>query len=196
MGVVVPHWELFYFDRESNLPTYFSYSLLFLIAGVTGLLGHLKRSEKDEYASHWRGLAVVFLALSVDEVVGMHELLIEPFRNAYQFSGWLRFPWVLAGGTFVAVFGLAYLKFFFALPPSVRKWFAASALVYISGVLGMEMLGGYLFIAYDDLSAASTPYILAMTTEETLEMSGLLLFLYSLLRYWKSYAPRIGITVQ
>lgn len=196
LGFKMPLSMKFYFDQEGNMPSYFSSLLLLAVAVVASLIAAQKRQENDTFAVQWTGLAVVFLALSVDEAVSFHEVLIEPLLNAYHLSGVLRFPWVLAGGAFTAVFGVLYLKFFLALSPTMKWLFAASGIVYVTGVLGMEMLGGYLFVGFNDFSESSLPYMLAMTIEETLEMSGVLLFLYTLLRYVRGYMPRLTVGIQ
>jgi len=43
------------------------------------------------------------------------------------------------------IFGLVYLRFLVDLPPKTRHLFLIAGLVYISGVLGMEMVGANLW---------------------------------------------------
>ncbi|CAN5805319.1 hypothetical protein BH24BAC1_BH24BAC1_09280 [soil metagenome] len=91
----------FYFDREGNLPTYFSTLILFLSSSLLALIAALKRKANDFFAKHWTILAIIFLGLSIDEAVDFHKGLIEPLRNTFHLSGLLNFSWVIAGGIFV-----------------------------------------------------------------------------------------------
>lgn len=186
----------FYFDREGNLPSYFSAIILLFASTILVFIAILKRRDKDSFSSQWAFLAILFLALSVDEAVSFHEILIEPLRKAYQLSGVLRFPWVIVGGAFVGIFCIAYLRFLLSLSRLMQRLFLLSGAIYIGGVLGCEMLSGYLFIGYDNFSENSLPYMLAMTLEETLEMSGILLFIHTLLRYVKAYSPQLTLKLR
>lgn len=189
-----PQKMAFYFDREANVPTYFSSCLLLFAAGILALIAFVKRAERDPYTLHWVLLALVFLCLSLDEAVSFHELLIEPLRRKFQTSGLLRFPWVVAGAVFALGFGLFYLPFLRALSHPMLRLFIASAAVYVTGVIGLEMVGGYFYVDYSDFSAASWPYMMAMTLEETFEMLGIILFIHTLLAYLKAYKSTLSLT--
>lgn len=186
---------LVYFDRESNIPSYFSSLILLWAASMLGLIAALKKKDKDPFTVHWIILALIFLGMSVDEMISLHEHLIDPMRHKFQLTGLLRFSWVIAGGLFLLIFGLAYLKFFLALPKNMKVLFFASGFIYVLGAIGFEMIGGSLFIGFNDFSAESLPYLVIMTIEETLEMSGIGLFIYTLLQYLKTYQPNFRLTV-
>lgn len=185
-----------YFDREDSLPTYFSSFLLLVSASILGLIAVLKIKDKDAFANHWAILAIIFLALSVDESVSLHESLIDPLRNSFQLTGFLKFSWVIAGGLFVLIFCFSYLKFFLALSKNMRIWFFISGAIYILGAIGFEMLGGNLFNNSLEPHEQSLTYQIVMTIEETIEMSGILLFIFTLLLYIKSYAPKINLAIK
>ncbi len=68
--------------------------------------------------------------------------------------------------------------------------FFVSGATYVLGAIGFEMIGGSLYINSKDMSL---PYMLVMTVEETLEMSGIILFIFTLLLYLKSYAPKVNL---
>jgi hypothetical protein len=141
-------------------------------------------------------LACIFLMLSLDEAVSLHEYLIEPLRHKFQLSGYLRFPWVILGGLFVLVFAFSYLKFFLALPKNMKVLFFTSGFIYVLGVIGFEMIGGSLYVAFDDFSENSLPYMVVMTIEETLEMCGVVFFIFTLLHYLKAYKPTFKLAVE
>lgn len=193
LGIEFPARDKYYFDREDSLPTYYSALLLFCSALVLSIIAFLKRREKDLFAVHWTILSLIFLALSIDEAVSFHEYLIEPLRAKFQLDGALRFPWVIAGGIFVLVFGFSYLKFFFALSKNMKMLFFMSAAIYILGVIGFEMIGGVIYKGSTGVSDKSLLYMVVMTIEETLEMLGISLFIITLLKYIKSYTPKLKL---
>ncbi len=80
--------------------------------------------------------------------------------------------------------GVLYSAFFVHLPTSIFRLFALSAAVYIGGAIGMEMVGGYIADYYGIRNFA---YSVVTTIEETMEMTGLGLFAYSLLQYYRSH---------
>lgn len=192
----LPARDKFYFDRENSLPTFFSSLLLLIAASILSLIALLKRRERDAFTIHWAVLAVIFLALSVDESVSFHELLIEPLRHKFNLTGFLRFPWVIAGGAFLLVFLVSYLRFFVALSRNMKFWFFISGATFVMGAVGFEMIGGYFFTGYNDVSDRSIPYMIVMTIEETLEMTGVMLFILTLLLYLKGYAPKVNLHIK
>ena len=193
LGIEFPARDKFYFDREDSLPTYYSALLLFGSALVLSIIAFLKRKEKDSFAVHWTILSFIFLALSIDEAVSFHEYLIEPLRANFQLDGALRFPWVIAGGLFVLVFVFSYLKFFLALSKNMKILFFMSGAIYVLGVIGFEMIGGSIYKGSTGVSDKSLLYMVVMTTEETLEMLGISLFIITLLKYIKSYTPKLKL---
>jgi hypothetical protein len=186
-------WSKFYFDREGNLPSYFSSFILALSSLLLGIIGAIKRKVKDSFALHWIILSIIFLVLSVDEMVSFHEALIDPLRHKFNLSGYLRFPWVIAGGIFVIFFCISFLKFFMALPKTMKILFFVSGATYVLGAIGFEVIGASLFVSTDD---RNLPYMILMTIEETLEMIGIVFFIYTLMRYLKTYYPKIKLYVE
>ena len=172
--------DKFYLDSEESLPTYFSGVLLLLIAGLLGLISLQKRRTDDRFAPHWRWLAWLFVLLSVDEQVGFHELLMRPMKALANFTGALTFSWVIPAALLTAVVGVAYSRFLWHLPRSIRSKFLASAVLYVAGCIGLEMIGANHYWLYGKKNFG---YALLISIEEALEMSGLILFIYTLLTY-------------
>lgn len=54
----------------------------------------------------------------------------------------------LTAGALVLVFALAYARFFLGLPNKQRILFFVSGVLYVGGVLGWEMLNGFLASVY------------------------------------------------
>jgi hypothetical protein len=184
----------FYLDQEGNLPSLFSTGLLFLAAVLLALIGRFKRAEKDPFARHWLVLASIFLALGADEALGFHEVLIDPLRQTFNLTGLLRFSWVLVGIPLVAALAFLYLPFLRSLPRRTCFAFTASGIVYVTGALGFEMIGGAF---YDDfvLGKSTGAYQTVMTIEETLEMAGIVLFVRALLQYLTTYRPSFQVRI-
>lgn len=191
------HWpaaftmaDKFYFDRESNFPSIFSFLLLLTAAALLGVIASHKRRHADPFKFQWRLLAWIFLGLALDEAVSIHELLIDPLRFAFHLSGWLRFSWVLVGVPVVGGLGLAYLRFLQALPTPARVRFMVAGAVYVTGVIGLEMISGCFFVNIEDRSPT---YLLLMTLEETAEIVGVLLFIRALLLYLRPQVHRLRL---
>lgn len=180
----------FHLDVEGNLPSFFSSMILMISAVLLGLIAVVKKNENDRFALHWVLLGVVFFLMSVDEAASFHELLIDPLRHAFNLTGFLRFSWVLVGVPFVLVFTYAYSHFLMALPRSFAGMFLLSGGMYVTGAVGMEMIGAY-FFGENDMN--NWQYMAAMTAEEVLEMSGILLFIRTLLAYLKSYCSQFSL---
>jgi hypothetical protein len=144
------------------------------------LTGSLKKAAHDADARYWAGLAVVFLFLSLDESASFHELTIMPLRQRLGAGGFLYSTWIVPAAAFVAVLGLVYLRFLARLPARTRWLIAASAVVYLSGTLGLEAVSG----RHEDLHGfRNLTYAMLVTAEETLEMLGIVLFIHALLTY-------------
>jgi len=147
--------------------------MLFLIASI-------RKRAGDRYALHWRVLSIIFLYLSVDEAASIHELAIGPLRSALNTSGIFYFAWVIPAAALVLLFVLAYLRFLAHLPGKTRRLFLLAGIIYVSGALGMELVGGY---QTDFYGRENMVYALIANTEEFFEMMGVVVFIYALLSY-------------
>ena len=65
--------------------------------------------------------------------------------------------------------------------------FYISGIVYVSGAVGMEMIGAKYYEIYLETQqdAQDFGYVLLTTAEEILEMSGIALFIFSLLSLYR-----------
>ena len=186
----VPKFDL---DGEINVPTWFSSTLL-LVAGFLLLyIGAASRRDGDRWARHWRVLAWIFLLLSADETSGLHGLLSGPLRSALRLSGVLYHAWVLPVGAAVAVLGLAYLRFVASLPEPTRRLFIVSGVVYVVGAIGFELPEGMYRTAFGQNVTIAYGFLTVL--EETFEMVGIVLFIYTLLRFIERRWGGIRITL-
>lgn len=182
----------FYMDAEGNIPTFINALLLFIPALLLMLIAIWKISFKDKFRFHWLGLSLIFFFLSIDESAVLHEQLIKPMRAIAGAEGFFYFAWVIPGLIAVALFGLVYLIFFLRLDNKFKLLFFISLGIYIGGVIGGEMLSGYYASA---LGLKNIRYASIASLEESIELIGCSLIIYSLLEYIKYYLPE-GMTLK
>lgn len=163
-------------DSEHCLGAWYESSLMLAAAVLLFVIGTGERRRHDR-RHHWLALALVFVALSIDESVSLHEVLIEPLRGALGTGGFLYFAWVLPGSLVVLVCGLAFVPFLLSLPRPLAARIAAGGALFVGGALGMELVGGYLVATQ---GWRSTGYIAAAIVEEGLELIGLTVFFNAL----------------
>ena len=180
----------FYLDSEGNIVTFINALLLFIPSLILAEIGIWKISVKDKFRFHWAGLALIFLFLSIDEAAVIHENMIKPMRAIVGAEGFFYFAWIIPGIIMVAAFGLLYLMFFLHLENKFKILFLFSLGVYISGVIGGEMISGY-YAA--NLGLKNYTYAVVASLEESIEYIGCSLIIYSLLKYIEHYLPE-GIT--
>lgn len=179
---------LFNFDREQSIATWYSSVMLLFCSILLAAIAFAKKTAGKHYVVHWSVLSFIFLYLSIDEAVSIHELSVEPMRSTLNASGFLYYTWVVLGAAFVLILLLAYWRFLLALPAKTRNLFLLAGTIYIGGVIGMELIGGYYYSP--DLVTQSLPYAFAAMVEESLEMMGIVLFIYALLSYMKSHVVK------
>jgi hypothetical protein len=174
---------LFDLDKEWNIPTLYSSMSLLFCSFLLAIISSAKKMEKADFTFQWALLAAIFLLLSIDETIQLHEQTITPLRLLFHGRGIFYFSWVIPALAFLFFLGLAYLKFFFALSKRMRLLFFVSGLLYVGGALGMELVGGY----YAQLHGQNNiGYALLANFEEVLEMTGVLVFLYTLMSIIRS----------
>lgn len=166
--------RLLHFDREANLPTWFS-SVIALVAAALFAVLWRQFPLGGRRAHAWLLLSFCFCYISIDEVAQIHEQLMVPVRERLDLSGLLYFSWVVPYGLAVLILAMVLLPFVRRLDSEDRGRFITAAVVYLTGALGVELIGGWLF---ESLNGQSTlVYDLVTTCEETLEMAGLILLI-------------------
>jgi len=179
---------------EQTVAAWFS-SVLFLLCGLVLIhVAGLKRRFAEPYALHWLFLGLIFFALSMDDTVAFHESLIDPMRALFQVTGGIfLYAWVIPAIAGVLVVGAAYVGFVFHLEPRYRNPIILSGVVFLTGAVGFEMMEGAFAAFY---AGHLVIYETAVHVEDTLEFAGVLLFLYTLLRYAQAYCREITIELR
>jgi hypothetical protein len=183
-----PLLALFNLDSEANAPTWFSSLLLLGCSALLWAIGRGRRQQALGGAARWTGLALVFTLLSLDEMAGIHEMLLNTLRDV---GG----PAVLVAGiTLLAGLGLVLLfaSILRDLPGRVRVGLLLGVGVYVLGAAVLE--------AADQRFSASTPdaplaYALLTTVEEVLEMVGLVMLLHTLMGYAEDALGAVNLSV-
>lgn len=174
--------RLFYVDYENTVPSFFSASLLLMAALLLALISTLKQASQATHRFQWRMLSCTFLFMAVDEAASIHELLIGPMRSllGQEASGIFFFAWVIPGIAIALIFGLSYLRLLLHLPLKTKWTIVLAATLYLGGAIGMELIGG----RYAHLHGMENlTYSMLATVEESLEMTGAIIFIHALLNY-------------
>lgn len=188
---------LFNVDFERNIPAFYSWTALLICSILVGIIAYSKKVSCERYVNYWGALSAIFFYLSLDESIGIHEKFIEPLQDKFHTTGFLYFAWVIPGAIFVFICLLAFMRFLTALPAKTRRLFLIAGTMYVGGALGMEIVGGYYayfhladFPLYKDMT-----YAVITTIEETLEMLGIIIFIYALLDYIGSYLKGVSLRI-
>ena len=182
--------ERFSLDAEANIPSWYSSVVLLFCAVLLGLIAVARRTARDTWWPHWAALSVIFVYVSLDEAGRLHELAIEPLREHLGASGLFYWAWVIPAMFVIPVLAVAYLRFLIALPRPTRRLFVLAATLFLTGALGLEMLGGP---GVETHGLHSPVYVVFWTMEETLEMSAVAIFTYALLRYMETHAGAVQL---
>jgi hypothetical protein len=160
--------ERTYFQENLSIPGWYSSAAYLTIATLLLIIAIAKRQVGDRYVWHWRGLAILFLLISIDKISSFHEMVYIPHRM----------PVVL-------VVLVLYLRFFFHLPKKTKILFAFSMAFYATAVFVID------FVGVEILEVPEQSFIFAMfqTGNQLFKMLGTLVFIYALLLY---ISDRVG----
>ncbi len=176
--------DKFDLDGEFNVPNLYQTLTFFLCVGLLTMIAQAATKLKNPFARHWWCLAGFFLYLALDEGVELHEMTILPLRSIFGTEGYFYYAWVLLAVMIVPIIGALYLRFLWDLPAKFRWLFITGGGFFITGAAVMEMLGGKIRNVY---GLESIQYVAETITEESLEMTGILIFIYALLSYLSHY---------
>ena len=174
--------RLFYVDSEQNIPSLYSTMLLLISALLLSVIAVLKSKQRAPYAKYWALLSVGFLLMAIDEAASIHEIFIRPVRNLLGGGdlGIFHFAWVVPGIILVLMLAVFFLKFLSHLPAKTRHSFLLAGTLFIGGSIGFELIGGH----YAELHGTRDLfYSMLVTVEESLEMAGVIVFIWALLVY-------------
>ena len=185
-------------DIEKNIPSFYSGFALFFSSLLFFCLSSLEKKQGRK-SRYWLGLAAVFLFLSLDETFVLHERLGD-YTEKYikstgilEASGLLYFPWIIPYSILMTILGLLYFHFIFRLPRKTTVLLILSAIIFLTGAAGFDMLGG----REAELHGYYTiTYTVLYTIEEFLEMIGVVLLVYTLLDYIEKQFGHLCLSLQ
>lgn len=194
-------WSLINLDEEGNLAAWYSSSKLLALASVSVNLWILERAQQPAHRSRltilWLAVAMIFLALSMDETASMHERVARVVMRESTVGLDIRetvlagdatkdaFAWVLIFSPFIAVTAVFFLFFFYARLFRTRRGFipAMTGLALFLLAVGLEATI-YLSPSLQEWSHGDlVRYRLGIALEETGEILGSTLFLLAFVRY-------------
>jgi hypothetical protein len=184
--------SMFDLDSEKNFPTWYATISLFFCSFLLVVIGFVKKHSDDQFYINWITLSILFLVLSLDENVQLHEQTITPLRSLFNSSGIFYFAWVIPA-CFILIFLLLYfLKFLKNLPVKTRTLFIFAGTIFIIGSIGGELVGGYYQSMYQEKNMA---YAVITNIEELFEMLGVLTFIYALFDYMNRHLNELKIQI-
>ena len=173
------NWLLpFNMDREFNIPTLFSSSIMLACAYT---LNEIKKVSEKLASKDWGLLSKIFIFLAIDELFQIHEIFIIPDLRPY-LSPALGSTWVIPYTALVIYLGWRFKKFLRSLKKQTRQKFLQSATIFLTGAVGMEVVGSYL-VRSGNIRLHSIWYGSITGLEELLEILGLIMFLITLANY-------------
>ena len=186
------HWlDSFNMDRELNLPTLFSSSLLLISALLMQRLGH---NSNPDAGDDWRLLSKIFIFLALDEALQIHEILIIPGLR-HQVHPALASTWVVPYAALALIMLWKFRSFLGSIPRATATGLLRSGAVYVGGAIGMEMIGS--FAVRSSLIRLHSPWYGAITgLEETLELVGIILLIDALMRALLVQQDSVDITLR
>lgn len=171
-----------YLDNENNLPSVYSSMLMLTTALLLAVIALLERANSGSILSPWTFLSLGFFFMAADEVLSFHERLIIPVRNVLgtEHYGVFYYAWVIPAIIVTLVVAISFSGFLFRLPVKTRFATFLSAVLFIGGAIGVELIGGWFAELHGD---GNLTYSMIVAVEESLEMAGVIIFIWALLSY-------------
>lgn len=183
----------FDFNLESNVPTWFSVIILAFAAMLFFIIYVQKKNNNIKGAHYWLTLCFIFLFISLDESVQVHEEVAKILRPSVSndMSGLLYWAWVIPYGIFAVAAAVYFMRFVLSLPAATRKLFILAGGMYIFGALILELAEGHLYVKYGLNHIYNR---ILYFTEELCEMGGVTVLIYALLSYMAAENTGIAIS--
>ena len=184
--------KFFYVELELNAPAFFSMLLLLFASLLLAVITVFKKKHAAPFVLEWSILSFGFLYMAFDEIVAIHERLIEPMRSILGETnlGIFYFAWVVPAIALILILAVFFLRFLLNLPMKTRLLFLIAAALYLGGAVGLELIEGKYAETY---GKENLIYIVLTTLEESLEMIGTIVFIWGLLGYIADTYRRVEV---
>ncbi|HEY1022499.1 MAG TPA: hypothetical protein VGE06_09290 [Flavisolibacter sp.] len=182
----------FNFNHENNFPSFFS-SILLLLSAFLLWVVYKSTAVTDTGRSRWLLLSAIFLFLTLDEAVRIHERIEQVTRLVFtsDAGGFLAWTWIIPYTLFAVAVALYNYRFVMRFPKPVRTRFIVSGALFVFAAAGIESIEGYLMKA-----TAEDPVVLMITTtvQEFLEMVSIIVFVAGILHYLALRSKKLDLT--
>ena len=178
---------IFDVSGDVTIQTWYSALMLGICSALLTFIGWTKLSAYKGHARKWFALGAIFLTMSIDEVSMIHETLGDIFGelvNVPLLNGLFHYVWVIPGFFLVVSVVLFTLPLALSLPSEIKILLTLSAVIFVGGGLGIEMINGKIEYLY---GGRSMLYALGTALEELCEMLGVSLLIYTLTVYIKNH---------
>jgi hypothetical protein len=191
----IAHW--LDVNAEASIPTWYAAVALMSCSVLLAIVALAARRLGRPYPLQWALLSIGFALLSLEEIIGVHSQATKVLRSVVSSTDGAGLVYLLVLGV-VAVVGIIVLvalfgRFFLHLPRRWRMLFGIGLVIYLIGVLASDAVGDYLRSAFGE---AGLVYIVVLTLEEALEMIGVLIVIYGLLEYIRTFVGEVLIEVR
>lgn len=180
--------------HEPSLPGWYSSVALAFASALSFLIAVVKRRMQEPYLAHWYGMSAMLLLMAIDEAIMIHEMSDNTMRDFLDASGPLYFAWVIPAFFAVLIVAAVYFRFLLHLDPRTRRLVFTSACLFVTGAIGLEMVAGVVFTIGDGVN--SLAHTISQSVEESLEMLGVLVFIYAMLDYIGSNYGSITVRLE
>lgn len=168
--------------QEANLPTWFTTALWLAAALVAFSIWRVFAERGYPHRGYWAGMVPLFLFLSADEAGKIHEAIGGFISGFADFSGFFTYAWVIFGVAFAMTIGAIYVRLLLLLRPGPAIALVTAALIFLSGSVGVESIWAAVDKGHLDRMPFGQSHLRMIVYEETLEMLGIVLLIYVLLK--------------
>lgn len=178
-------------NSEANITTYYSVSMAIVASLLLFVIAYLKNRARDGFRFHWAALACWLLYISMDDASVIHEKISKYLKGWTVMGGWFEYKWVIAGLAVLVILAVLFFRFWLHLDNKFKALFLISAAMFFGGAVGTEIIGGRWAYSF---GSKNFTYVIINTLEQGLQYGGLMMLIYSLLLYIKSYFPRFSVS--
>lgn len=183
---------LFYMGKAISIPTIFTVLVVFIITIILLIITIAKFYWKDKFRRHWLGLTYFFFFFTLDKGSALHTYFFKQFRG-FMRNFYPTFPnqkWVTTI-IFIAIIVIYfYPKFIIALPNKTKILSLFSLSLYYLGFLFINRFAFDYQVIYNTKTLVYSIYI---TIGKMLENLGLILCIYALFNYLKTFTSEITL---
>jgi len=165
-------------DQEGNIFTWYNTALLLANGLLLLLAARLWRPTDGRISRAMTLLGGLFILLSLDEMVSIHERLGRDVSRI-AIGEEIVYAWIFPGAVFVLVVAVYVLSAFRRLPRPVLGQMIVAGAIFVAGAIGVEAIGWATIVKNDGWTYG---YVLLTWLEESFEITGLTVFFLAMVR--------------